>query len=181
MKLTRFYEDWLVWTNNFPRRRSRKRCGKRFTRNCCALLKQCILWRMEGKTTFIKGGTFLLNRKKMYIIDILLAVDFIVLALSGFAIHFSDGKVWAIMHSITAVLCIVLVVLHIRRLSVNLKKWFILFWSSTSLLGLKRAHRIVRKLNINIAKSEKYEEVSDLVKLFEWKKIALNAQSSGCR
>ena len=83
---------------------------------------QCILWRMEGKTTFIKGGTFLLNRKKMYIIDILLAVDFIVLALSGFAIHFTDGKVWAIMHSITAVLCIVLVVLHIRRLSVNLKK-----------------------------------------------------------
>ena len=77
---------------------------------------------MEGKTTFIKGGTFLLNRKKMYIIDILLAVDFIVLALSGFAIHFTDGKVWAIMHSITAVLCIVLVVLHIRRLSVNLKK-----------------------------------------------------------
>ncbi|MGN0266629.1 MAG: hypothetical protein ACI4D7_03020 [Lachnospiraceae bacterium] len=54
-----------------------------------------------------------MNRMKMCITNVLLMTDFIVLALSGFAIHFLGGKVWAITHSITAILCIVLVAFHI--------------------------------------------------------------------
>lgn len=51
----------------------------------------------------------------MYIADILLTADFIILALSGFLLHGAntDRMIWAVTHGITAVLCIVLVVLHI--------------------------------------------------------------------
>ena len=56
-----------------------------------------------------------MNRIKMCFIDILLTVDFVILALSGFLLHGADASrtIWAITHIITAVLCIVLVVLPI--------------------------------------------------------------------
>ena len=41
--------------------------------------------------------------------------DFAALAISGFLIHCAnaDKTIWAILHSITAVLCMILVLIHI--------------------------------------------------------------------
>jgi hypothetical protein len=54
-----------------------------------------------------------MNKKKNCMIDILLALDFILLAFSGFAAHFAQGKTWAIIHSISSVVFIVLVAMHV--------------------------------------------------------------------
>ena len=53
------------------------------------------------------------NRKKALLIDSLLIVVFVVMAASGFAVHFAWGKALAITHSASGVLFIVLVILHI--------------------------------------------------------------------
>jgi Zn ribbon nucleic-acid-binding protein len=67
----------------------------------------------SGKEKIMQGGLFQMNRKKINVIDILLTIDFILMAVSGFATHFLDSKMCAITHSVTATLFIVLVVIHI--------------------------------------------------------------------
>jgi membrane protein implicated in regulation of membrane protease activity len=54
-----------------------------------------------------------MNRKKTCIIDLLLALDFILLAYSGFAAHFADGIAWPITHTLSSVVFIVLTILHV--------------------------------------------------------------------
>lgn len=68
-----------------------------------------------------------MNRKKIYVVNMLLFIDFMILAISGFLLHGVDtGKfLWAITHSVTGILCIVLVFLHIvqhRKMIKTLKR-----------------------------------------------------------
>ena len=56
-----------------------------------------------------------MKAKKINIVNKLLMADFAALAISGFLIHGAnaDKTIWAIIHSITAVLCMILVLIHI--------------------------------------------------------------------